>query len=114
MAKKRAKRGIKQTSNNMKTYISGKITGLTLEDAEALFQQAEDHILELKYEPVNPMKLVPYNPDLTWKDYMIADIEALMRCDACFMLKNWTESKGAQLEHTIAQSLGLHIEYLHI
>lgn len=92
-------------------YISGKITGLDLHVAESYFQLVEDRLQALGHIPINPMKVLPYDPKHTWKDYMIADIEALLRCDSCFMLDNWKESKGANLEHDIAKGLGLKIYY---
>ena len=80
-------------------YISGKITGLKLEDAQRNFQKAEDFILKnTDFIPVNPMKEVPYNPEWEWEDYMDADLELLKTCDAIFMMKNWDDSRGAWKE----------------
>lgn len=93
----------------MKIYISGKISGIE-EQAAKLFQHAEDYILELGYEVVNPMKL-PHNHDKSWQSYMREDIKALCDCDAIFMLKNWQESKGARIEQIIAASLGIEVKY---
>jgi hypothetical protein len=89
----------------MRTYISGKITGLSLVEAERLFQQAED---SLTGEVVNPMKLPA---QLNWTDYMVADIAELLTCTHVFMLDNWMDSKGARVEHAIARSMGLVIQY---
>jgi len=95
-------------------YISGQITGLELKEAQANFEAAEQHLSEHGHtEIVNPMKLVPYHPDLTWKDYMIEDIKAIFDCKGMYMLSNWKESKGAKIEHAIAEHLGLSILYQH-
>lgn len=95
----------------MKTYISGKITGLELTEAQALFQAAEDVLRGTKCEPVNPMKIAPYNPDWEWHHYMAAYVEALFTCEAIYMLSNWADSRGARIEHAIAEQMGLKITY---
>lgn len=96
----------------MKTYISGKITGLEIPVAEKLFEHAELQVKQLHGgEPVNPMKILPYHPEHTYKDYMIADIKALFDCEAIYMLSNWRESRGARIEHTIAIEMGHKVFY---
>lgn len=94
----------------MKTYISGKITGLKYERALSLFESA-DNILKAKgLVPVNPMKL-PHKHSKTWEKYMAEDIEALLGCEAIYMMSNWRKSKGARIEHVIAKELKLKISY---
>lgn len=95
----------------MKIYISGKITGLPIEEAKALFGYVETLLVAAGHEAVNPMTLVPFDEKLTWVDYMVEDIRALLVCDAILMLPNWTESKGAKVEHAIAVSMGLQCFY---
>ncbi len=93
-----------------KVYISGQITGLKEADAFALFAKAEEHILSKNAEPVNPMKL-PHQHDGRWHSYMREDIKALCDCDAIYMLSNWANSKGAQVEHNLARTLNIEIIY---
>ena len=95
----------------MKVYISGKITGLDIEDVKRMFQLAENMLKIAYVDVINPMKISPQKFEPTWKDYMIADIEKLIYCDAIFMIHNWKDSKGAILEHHIAKELGLEIIY---
>lgn len=95
----------------MRIYISGQITGLDLEVAKNYFKQTEEQIAKAGHIPVNPMEVLPYHPDHTWHDYMVEDIKALLYCDAILMLENWTNSKGAKIEHGIAQGLGIDIFY---
>ena len=90
-------------------YISGKITGIENE-ASGLFENAEILISSAGYEPVNPMKL-KHEHDKSWHSYMREDVKALCECDGIFMLENWTDSKGAIIEHTIALYLGLEVYY---
>ena len=89
----------------MKVYISGKITGIETEAFE-LFAKAETQLRELGYEPINPMTLI-HEHDKSWHSYMKVCIKALCDCDAIYLLPNWGESKGANLEKEIASNLGL-------
>jgi len=93
-----------------KIYISGQITGIE-KLAETLFLDAELKLNGKGYEVVNPFKVCPYKKDYTWKDYMIADIRALVDCDIIYMLPNWVNSKGAEIERRIAMDLGITVIY---
>jgi len=86
----------------MKMYISGPITGLKQ------FAQAAKQIEAFGHEPVNPCdNRLPENP--SWEDYMVADIIMLFKCDGIYLLKGWEDSKGARIEHFIAQECGIEI-----
>ena len=93
----------------MKIYISGKISGIEKE-AERLFSDAEAKLISEGNNPVNPMTL-NHQHDKSWHSYMKEDVKALCDCDAIYMLSNWTDSKGAIIEHTIAMYLGLKVIY---
>lgn len=94
-----------------KIYLSGKITGLTYEEAFALFEAAEKEALKIANEVVNPMKLdfglfQPKDPNnITWGEYMVNDLNAIMNegVDSIYMMKNWQGSDGAKIEFFTAQ-----------
>ena len=89
-----------------KIYISGKITGLRLEEAKARFDKAESELVSrYNCEVVNPLKKISYDADKTWCQYMLDDIALLFSCDAIYMLDNWKDSKGARIEFAIACEL---------
>ena len=92
-----------------KIYISGQITGIEKE-APALFKHAEANLIEMGFEVVNPMT-IEHKHDLSWANYMKTDIIALMDCNAIYMLYNWTNSKGAEIERRIAIDLGMKVIY---
>jgi len=92
-----------------KIYISGKISGIE-EEALELFAKAESELQYKGFVMVNPMKL-NHQHDKSWHSYMKEDVKALCDCDAIYMLSNWTDSKGAIIEHTIAMYLGLKVLY---
>jgi len=93
----------------IKAYISGKITGIE-DRAVELFEEAEKEIIELGYEPVNPMKL-NHQHDLSWESYMKQDIKALCDCEIIYLLRNYSDSKGALLELAIATELKIKVIY---
>jgi len=90
-----------------KIYLSGKITGIENE-AEKLFQAAEDHCLEKGYAVVNPMKL-NHNHDKSYDAFMKEDVKAMCDCDYIFLMKNWEDSNGARIEKQIAELLKIKI-----
>lgn len=92
-------------------YISGRITGLDYKEAFDKFEQAENELTAKGYEVVNPMKLVPFNKDWSWFDYLSADIKLMENCAHIYMLSNWRESDGAWIEHEIAIRKNLTIIY---
>jgi hypothetical protein len=94
-----------------KAYISGKITGIESR-AIVLFEQAEKELIEMGYEPVNPMKL-NHKQDSSWESYMKEDIKALCDCEFIYLLRNYSDSKGALLELAIATELKIKVIYQH-
>lgn len=94
-----------------KIYISGKITGIEHNVAKEYFDNVALSLRRAGYDAVNPMEICPYNPNWSWEQYMANDIEALLFCDSIFMLSNWKDSKGARIEHFIAQETGKTIYY---
>lgn len=94
----------------MKVYISGKITGLPITEAEERFKDAEELITALNLTPVNPLKNgLPRHS--TWEEHMAKDIELLKQCEAIFMLENWEDSRGAKIEYDFAIGSGKTIMY---
>ena len=94
-----------------KIYIAGCMSGI--EDlnfpafhAEAALLRAAGHVV------INPAEI---NPDqgMSWSACMRADIAELVKCDAIRLLPGWERSKGATLEHHIAERLGLQIFLSH-
>lgn len=89
-------------------YISGKISGLPIEEVKAKFQAAEDNIAKIGEVPVNPLKNgLP--DDASWYDHMVKDISMLFGCDQILMLPCWVHSKGARIEHFIAREIGIEV-----
>ena len=89
----------------MRIYISGKISGLPLDDVKVRFADAKAFLDEIGFEAVNPLeKGLP--DDAPWERHMVKDIELLLSCDSIYMMDNWTLSTGAGIEYDIAFRLG--------
>lgn len=94
-----------------RVYISGKVTGLPYDDVLDKFAEAAEYLEEQGYEAVNPIVEVPFNKDYGWFDYMGDDIKLLGTCQAVYMLTDWMDSDGAQIEQHAAQTQGLNVMY---
>lgn len=91
-----------------KIYISGKITGVPIEQAREKFAEAERILMCSGMDPVNPMKNgLPETA--SWKEHMVEDIEMLLDCQAILMLSCWRTSKSAKIEKAIAEQMGMEI-----
>jgi hypothetical protein len=88
-------------------YVAGPMSGLPHLNFPA-FHAAAAHLRTYGYTVVNPAEI---NPDhsMSWEDCMRKDIAELVTCSAIYLLPGWHNSKGATLEHHIAERLGLHI-----
>ena len=93
----------------MKIYIAGKITGLPFNHVKIKFDHAERWIKSLKHEPVNPINLFPDPESVPWETAMYHCLCTLDKCDAIYLLPDWTESRGAKEEVNHAIALGMPI-----
>lgn len=94
----------------MKIYIAGKISGLDYDEALQTFANAENHLRDRGFDPVNPTKENGLDGDgnqYEWAEYMRRDIPHLLNCEAIYLLSNWSDSRGARLEKHIAQEIGM-------
>lgn len=89
---------------NQRIYISGKVSGLTQEQATKRFGDAESLLTAIGFDVVNPLKNgLAY--DAPWDDHMTRDIAMLFPCDAIYMMDGWLDSTGAQIEYDIAMRM---------
>lgn len=97
---------------NQKIYISGRMTDDP--QHEYKFNAAVEKLMK-DYIVVNPLDIsIEVDGKINnakYKDYLKADIEDLMECDAIYMLSGWEQSKGAKAEHSIAVALDMKIIY---
>lgn len=91
-------------------YISGKISDLKQDEVREKFAAAEKRLRALGYETVNPLDngLDAAEP---WAAHMAMDISLLMSCGSIYMLRDWPQSRGAQVEYYLANVQGKAILY---
>lgn len=94
----------------MKVYISGKISDLPTDQVASKFEQAEQQVKACGHKPINPLSS-GVHPLESWNTHIVADIAMLLECDAIYLLKDWSDSKGARIEANIAKECGLEIMY---
>ena len=96
-----------------KVYISGKVTGLLPYRSMAAFGYASSTLRTAGCKVINPMVINDslVSQGFTYEDLMHMCYAAIDVCDAVYMLKNWKDSEGAQLEHDYAIAAGKEILY---
>lgn len=62
------------------------------------------------FDVVNPAEHAE-EPNKSWAEYLRKDIRMLMDCDAIWLMPGWSKSRGARLEHHIANELGFAVLY---
>lgn len=86
-------------------YLAGPMSGLENLNFPT-FHAETARLRALGYDVVNPAEINP-DPLAQWRDCMRQDIKQLVDCDGIALLDGWEKSRGASLEHHIAQGLGL-------
>lgn len=96
------------SQDTIRCYNSGAISSLSYLTAYNNFLRADRIIInELRMSPINPMNVTwGLQPSAPWFLHMIKDIALLIGCSAIYFQHNWSESRGARLEHKIAKWLG--------
>ena len=100
----------------MKVYVSGKMRGVHNYN-RGQFDRWTRQLKELGFDAVNPMEIgdsiatpeeIDASPELVEK-VLEADIAALRKCDAIFMLRGWETSEGARHELKVALDMNIPI-----
>ena len=91
-----------------RVYISGKITGLeekeyTKNFDDAFWEVYESRLVHGGWECVNPLTIYPLFGIKKWWAFMTMDLLWLRKCTHIVLMKNWTDSKGACIEHFIGK-----------
>ena len=99
-----------QKVENMKIYLSGKISGTDLSTTRRRFSEVAEKLQSLGHKVVNPLcnGLSEHDP---WEEHIAKDIINLIDCEGIYMLQGWEDSQGARIEHAIAKEIGLKVMY---
>lgn len=87
----------------LKVYVSGAITGLPSQQVEEKFRRAERRLRHGGMRPVCPLDN-GLEASAEWRCHMKRDLEMLAACDAIYMLDDWRQSRGAQIELRMAMT----------
>ena len=91
----------------MKLYIAGPMSNYPELNFPAFHAEAA-RLRALGFEIVNPAE-INSDPTAEWLDCMRADIKQLVDCDGIALLPGWEQSRGANIEQTLARGLGLRV-----
>lgn len=101
----------------MRLYISGPMSGLPKHNKPA-FHHAEQMLKMTGLPDKHQDDIIVVNPaahdfpaNTEWHVCLRQDIHELVECNAIYMLRGWEASRGAQLEHHIAERLGMKIYF---
>jgi hypothetical protein len=112
----------------MRVYLAGPMRGIKHFNFPA-FDAARDRLKQQGHEVISPADLdreigfdeTAFPDDYDWidlkkigfslEDAIWRDVEAIMECDAIYMLRGWEESKGATAEHALAKWMGNEVIY---
>ena len=100
----------RQKVENMKIYLSGKISGTDLTHTRKRFSNVADKLQALGHEVTNPL-CNGLSETAPWEAHIAKDIANLLQCEGIYMLKGWEESQGARIEHAVAKEIGLKVMY---
>jgi hypothetical protein len=92
-----------------RVYIAGPMTGLP-EFNFPTFNAEAAKLREAGMTVLNPAEYgIVEGAD--WADYLRHDIAGLASCESIYLLPGWSKSKGVRLERTIADALGMLINF---
>lgn len=99
-----------QKVENMKIYLSGKISGTDLTHTRKRFSAVADKLQSLGHEVTNPF-CNGLSEAAPWEEHIAKDIINLIDCEGIYMLQGWEDSQGARIEHAVAKEIGLKVMY---
>lgn len=94
----------------VRIYLAGPMTGYEGLNFPA-FHRAAAALREAGFDVVNPAE-INTDPTARWEDCMRADIAQLVTCERIALLPGWEQSRGARIEASIANALGMPPMYL--
>lgn len=90
----------------MRVYIAGPMSNIEAFNFPA-FHAAKARWLKAGHEPISPADNAGGDTSKPYAYYIRLDIASILTCDSMAMLPGWENSRGAKLEHDIAEALRL-------
>lgn len=92
-------------------YICGPMTGIA-EYNQPAFDKAATSLRRVGYKVQNPADL-GLRDETPWEQAMKEALRVMLKCDGIALLPHWGNSRGARLEVTIAEQLGIPHQTVH-
>jgi hypothetical protein len=92
------------TTRPPRLYVCGPMTGLPQLNFPSFFE-ADKQLRDAGYDVLNPADRAGRTEGKPWDWYLRRCIKDVVDSDALALLPGWRGSRGARLEHHIAQSL---------
>ena len=92
----------------MATYIAGPMTGYPQYNYPA-FAYVATALRAQNVDVRSPHEIDNEGVDRPWEWYMRRAIQMMLDCDEVVLLPGWRDSRGARIEHQLAEHLGLPI-----
>lgn len=89
----------------MAVYLAGPMTGIPDHNFPA-FTEAAKRLRAQGYTVISPHELHEHT-DRDWEYYIRHALRTLLDCDAVVLLPGWANSRGARLEKTVADAVGM-------
>ena len=110
----------------MRVYIAGPMTGHEDYNREG-FEKGVAFCNEQGWIPVNPWGVDPLHEDdcppgpkythvqgtHPWECWLKASLRKMLTCQQILMLPGWENSRGARIEHDLAEKCGMTIWYMY-
>ena len=93
-----------------RVYISGAISGHDIEDRKCAFKKCAESFKRKGFKSVSFLDN-GLSQDASYEAHMRADIALMLTCDSVYMMEGWQNSRGAKMEHDVAEICGLEIFY---
>lgn len=91
-------------------YIAGPMSGIPLHNYPTFYDKARE-LRAQGHTVINPAELHGTDTSHDWDWYLRRDLHQLVKCNRVVLLPGWRGSRGAQLEHHVAQAIGMEITY---
>lgn len=98
----------------MKIYLSGPMTGYegyNYPAFHAFASMLRNHLVVSPAEQDEESGLAPGTN--TWEEFIRWDLRVLLDCEAIVLMDGWHKSRGARLEHHVADALGMKVLTIH-
>lgn len=98
----------------MRIYLAGPMSGIPDFNFPA-FERAAKQLRDLGHDVVSPHEMhataTSDSTQASWPQLMRQALSMMLTCDAVYLLRGWSDSKGAKIEWRLAHDLSFTVLY---